>query len=193
MRNFDILWLTHGLVGTPHRVAFTDESPGVYQHVYTSNNVGNDGWRNCDRNLRNALRSLRLNSEYILAVEYDCLINQELHFDTGIDVGCRWYEYGQRRWDWLTEAERLPEEMKHLACGVVPLGVLLLSHKFIEAYISKNNIIDAMYKEDIFCELRFGTVARYLGFDITEMDWPDVRFNAIDRDTTKPSIYHPIK
>jgi len=196
MKTYTVLWLTHVGRGTPHRDAFTLHNPHITQHVYTCHlESRQEGWRNGDRGILEFLKSYKNDTDYLLVLEWDVLINKRYDPDPHIvGLGCRWPQFGSERWDWFREVPTLPSLLRYAACGAVPLGVLLLSKALCSALQQENDLITLAYHRDIFSELRLATVCRHLGLPPERMNGlEDVRFNNIERDTSRPSVYHPVK
>ena len=95
-------------------------------------------------------------------------------------------------WYWFWQRDRLPEDLRVKAGGIVPFNGIILSHRALAAITTRT------IPADVFCELRIGTLLRNTGFE--PCSWPAEKqsMNSYDRnliqfDPDRPGIYHPIK
>lgn len=200
--DFEVVWLTSGGRGTPHAAALQAANPDVISHVWSEPETGVEGWRNCDRNVREFWLACgdQVQADRVLFLEYDVFVNVDLRTlippekrRVGL-VGARLMTPVRdgRTFPPFGEVERLPREMRGLAIGIVPFAVALLTRAALDALAQPQH--DALFKADIFCELRFPTMVRVSGFAVEGCPlWPAVTTTPRRTAPTAPGLYHPVK
>ena len=200
---FEAVWMTTQASGTPHAEALQAANPGLRTHAcFSPQGEGEEliqRWRNCDRNIRawwDENRGL-VESDQVVFFEYDVFCNVDLRDRLPV-LGGPFGLAGPRIVSGLTEARnfwpfedapRLPRAMQALVCATAPLAVALLTRAALDAICSAE--YDAIFAEDIFCEVRLPTVVRNAGFKVVAMDLPQV--DCRPKPPTFPGIWHPVK
>lgn len=152
-------------------------------------------WRNCDKLIRDWLKNnvgeIRTNN--VLLIEWDVLVKKELP-DMFIDrVYCKEIRTIQhnRRWCWFNENNVLGE-YKRFAMGIVPFGFIMLNIDHINMWIDPK--FDKLYEQNIFCELRFGTIMNASNGKLSKYDLPYILGGNKKHDSlNKNELYHPVK
>ena len=191
--------------GLPHDAALRATNPGLTVHASIVAQGETQAayvaaWRNCDRNIREWWRRSResVAAGSVLFCEYDVLCNVDLRamirpLDPGVGIaGAKvMSRIRDRRSFWpFREIDRLPSAMHAKAIAIAPLAVLLISRAALDAILCET--FDETFGGDIFCEMRLPTVIRNAGFDVAEMELPNVGVTPLSV-TDKPGIYHPVK
>jgi len=92
-------------------------------------------------------------------------------------------------WYWWREIGRLPEDLREFSTGAAPLAGILFSRDAMEQMSPV--VLDI---EDVFSELRVGTVAKYLDLKIVEAGWPSIKALPLnDGELGQPGLYHMVK
>jgi hypothetical protein len=109
---------------------------------------------------------------------------------------CKKIERGPEWYWWDKHVPLLPERLRPLACGMVPLAVLFTRPHALDQVFAMH--YDEVYATDMISELRLGTLAHDQCLDITEMDMPGVHWHPVEWDFTDPvvrewGIYHAVK
>jgi hypothetical protein len=165
-------------------------------------------WRNCDKLLREWLKKNihKIKSQKVALLEWDVLFTKELPSDLDLKnkffskdlkiyrapketAKSRFYE-DEMQWRWFFEKHKLGR-FEQYACGVPIMGCLLTDVSFLRSLIDDE--FEPLYKEDIFCELRIGTIMNY-----KHMTWVPLFFmpNIVVRLcnlNSSPGFYHPVK
>jgi hypothetical protein len=98
-------------------------------------------------------------------------------------------------WPWFKEIHKLPYQIQPYSSGVMPFGAVTfisdeLMAKLTDFYL--NNFV-----KGVFCELRVGTIANYLGYPPVPNCHPAARnLTWTTRNSAfvpGPGIWHPIK
>lgn len=95
-------------------------------------------------------------------------------------------------WYWFEQRDRLPEDLRAKAGGVVPFNGIMLSHRALAAITARP------IPPDVFCELRIGTLLRNAGFEPCSLPREKRVMNSYERsliqfDPNRPGVYHPVK
>lgn len=155
-------------------------------------------WRNCDKFIRHWLKKNKhlITTERVALIEWDVLFTKELptHLNLKNKILTRTrhlYSKDRDDWNWFREISQLDDFQKS-ACGITIMGCLLFDKTFLDIWL--NQEFDPLYKKDIFCELRLGTIMNHsnIEWDTYSSFMPEVRFNCC----FKPEIlgyYHPVK
>lgn len=197
-----IVWLTSGTLGTPHARALQAANPGAEIHTWTAPDTGRDGWKNCDRNIREWWRAkwMEVRSEWVLFLEWDVFCDVPISSVITVPrkgVGMvvpRLFSVvaDRRRWMAFEEVPKLPREIQSLAIGGMPNAAVMLSLDALEAVLDPR--WDAVFAEDILSELRLGTVVRASGFKVvSDPLWKDVGTVPLDPEKCRGGIFHPVK
>lgn len=174
MDPFEICILTTPESGTPHIAALREANPDTRIHVhFTPRTADKEGWRNCDRNLRAWWRTNRgiVDSPGVIFLEWDVFANVPLASvirpSGGLSAARIARPNRDTGWPVFTETARLPREMRGFAAGAVPFAVLHVTREALDAASSPQ--WDTLFAADIFCELRFPTLLRFLGWQLGEL------------------------
>lgn len=199
----DVVWMTTTHHGIPHMRHLLKSNPSIRQwssnpQYSTDKTLQHQSWRNCDRAIRtwwqnNRNKTLATN---ILFIEYDVLITApiERYFNihaTGM-VG-KEFLTPQKNPEWVfwREIERLPAYLQPHACGITPLGVLMISRESLDTI--SDPIYNSVFEADIFCELRLATIAAHAGIQVkSNKNLQDVHC-VETKYIPNPGIYHSIK
>ena len=99
-------------------------------------------------------------------------------------------------WHWFNHGVQLPEKYKISEVGVAPMACMILSHECISE-ISNYYFKNIEELKDLFCELRIGTLANYLGFspcEISNEAKENITCGPINlNNMNRKSIYHWVK
>ena len=162
-------------------------------------------WRNGDELLRFWWKQNKdkITTPVVVVLEYDVLVTVKLpSLPPGIDLaGARvvtpttysnWYWFHQT--NEITKLDKLKIQDKHLT-GIVPFGGLIMKREVLDS-ISKTKW-DKAYTLDIFCELRFPTIAIIEKYKIGEIYLPNVgwapKYRYSSKEINNFGIYHPVK
>lgn len=102
------------------------------------------------------------------------------------------YHYGYQEWPWFREVDRLPTYLHCHAAGIAPFNGAMFSRRALEEVTKDDSVPD-----DVYCELRMGTLLKKNGLRIETMPWWE-KTNRwgnewIPFDPSKPWIFHPVK
>jgi len=204
MNNWTIFYSFHD---TPLHLDFVEKS-NPYADVIPLN-IKNEytqhfAWRNSDNLVRNKVRQQidRIKTHNVAIAEYDVLINEALP-EINIDsIYCKKIMRldNNKNWHWFKETNRLGP-LKEFALGLFPMGFLIMNIEHLNIWIDHQ--YDFLYEENIFCELRLGTVFNHSKCSIKEYDYPNIltrmalknqnipEQDLVDRQNSR--IYHPVK
>ena len=155
-------------------------------------------WRSIDATIYRWFRNRKVNARRYLIIEYDCLCNVDLNNYyaevmsadvAGIDLFTRADNPG---WKWFRDEEvnKLPYEDRTFAAGIVPFTCTIFSHEALE------NIVENVYRQDVFCELRLGTIIRKLGLRFQRLQLlmrSTICWHTYPWKTSRPGLFHSIK
>lgn len=153
-------------------------------------------WRNCDKQIRLWLKDnidvIKHNNVAIL--EWDVLLTKELpnlHIDKFYANLIKTPNIHGSNWSWFAENNKL-KTIEPFSVGVVPLCVLYCSNSHLQKWLSAE--YDWLYHEDIFCELRLGSIINHIGIQLTELRIGTIQSKPINLDKIKiGGIYHKVK
>lgn len=203
MYNWTIINTSHNN-NFPHKEYLYKHNPKaqiIFADIKSSLSPKN-GYYNSDRLIRNWLKnnySSIINTN-VAIFEWDTLCNMELpttiKLDNEIMVRNSIPYNNNKDWYWFKYKTNLGE-FSDFVHGLQPLGVLLIDRNSLKKILDTK--FDAIFNQHIFSELRFPTVANYLGIKIRQII--DTRFKYV---TTRPpynqtniipytGIYHPVK
>ena len=200
--DFELVIMTCGERGTPHRAVISAANPGLTIHVWSGEETGLDGWRNCDRNMREFWRAKRAEvaAQKVLFIEYDVFANVALGplmpaLQKGCGIVCAAVKSpvrDGRSWFPFQETNRLPAELQSVVIGTAPMAVLLCDRAALDAVLDAK--WDAVFEADVFCEIRLGTIMRSEGFSVVECSaWRGVGTRPMVPPGGASGIYHPVK
>ena len=177
-------------------------NPDVCVHIVeNSRPTRRDGWRNADQVLCEWYLAHRPDAERFVLIELDmlCTVSLREHFadtwDADISAANVRLPGRDDRWPWWSEVGRLPADMQPHATGAVPLAGILFSRRALDAIAP---VICRPEMNDIFAELRVGTVAASLGLKIAETG-PHAKCTVKGRgrfrpdQRRRPGLYHKVK
>ena len=176
-------------------------NPGVPVHVIENDRpTRQDGWRNADQVLCQWYLAHHPNAQRFALIESDmlCTVPLREHFadtwDADISAANVFLSDQDDHWPWWSEVGRLPANMRPHATGAVPLAGMLFSHRALDAIAP---VICRPEMNDIFAELRVGTVAAAQGLKIVETGphaKRTVRSNKLrPYRRRRPGLYHKVK
>ena len=202
---FEAVWMTTQEHGTPHAQALQAANPNLAIHVSAPPMAAPDdylhAWRNCDRNIRSWWRVNRdaTMKDAVLFLEYDVYCNADLRgiippLADGVGIAgpsvVNCVESRRSFWPFLY-IPRLPRDMQGMAIAAAPLAVLLISRAALDAALRPE--YDAVFADDIFCEVRLPTIIRHAGFQVAALPIT----NVVCVPQTPPAgaigIWHPVK
>lgn len=196
------VWLTSGNKGVPHLGRFLEKNPSVPVHVVNGRPFDDpaertNAWRNCDRLIRDWWRNTgnQLHFDKVLFLEWDVLFNEGIEevMPDGEFVVCDAKVPGKSDWIWFAETNSLPPEMRKNARGAAPLAIMALSRACLETMMS-HPLAEELFEADIFCELRFPSLARHCGFEPIDnrAGFPDVQFHEVTPGSGN-GVWHAVK
>jgi hypothetical protein len=179
--------------------AVSDLLPGAIDVAkFPSSWVSAHKWRSIDTTLYRWFENRTFNARRYLIVEYDCLCTVDLkqHYGELMTADVAGVDFFKRkdnpRWKWFMHSElnNIPEEDRKYAAGLVPLTCNMFSHEALE------KIVANVYRNDIFCELRLGTIINKLGLKYERL--PILKRSTICWHTyswqaNRPGLFHGIK
>lgn len=154
-------------------------------------------WRACDVPLYKWFLNRTHTARRYILVEYDVLpevsVNDYFSDVWNDDIGTPCYldkKTHKGKWNWFGEIDRLPEQYRQFAAGIVPLATLFVKHDALASIVDK-----AVGMNDIFCELRMGTCAKASGIVPRIMQKSkSVRHHiSLIKKLDCKTFYHPIK
>lgn len=163
--------MTNARCGTPHLGRFLRSNPDVPVHVVCGKALAGDdrtmAWRNCDRLIREwwMEQGRFLDFRRALFLEWDVVFDSPIDeiFPEGHFIGRDVHDPRTKQWTWFSEILSLPTELQSHALGVSPLAALMISRECLSA-MCEHPIADALFEQDIFCELRLPTLASACGY-----------------------------
>lgn len=200
--DFEVVWMSSGGHGFPHADALWASNPDLAAMRHTAPDTGEDGWRNCDRNIRAWWQAHRntVTVDRVLFLEWDVLVTQDLRevfparrVVPGLEgAALRTPVRDGRSWGVFEEVPRLPEAMRPHAVGIAPLSVVMLSRDALDAVCDPQ--WDDLFAADVFSELRLPTLVRFLGYPVqANARLLQVTCGPSFHPGNTPGIYHPVK
>lgn len=182
------VWLAYGDHVVIHQHEFSVHNPDVRQMVARSEH----DWRNCDRRIREWWRENRdaVTTPYVMFAELDTFVNCDITKTLSAVSGVGFNTIADEKWCWLSETNRLPDYLRPYATGVVPMGTALWHRSAVDVLAQPQ--YDAVFADDIFCELRSGTVLRHAGVKIERLAGCNIHCGG-QLATHTPNIHHPVK
>ncbi len=154
-------------------------------------------WRNCDRLLRFWLQKNKniIKTTRVALIEWDVLFTKPLPHELNTNEKVFSIDkkvYNKNEWIWFEESKKLKEYQKY-ACGLTIMGCLLMDSCIIDEWT--NTEFDDLYEQDIFCELRTGTIFNYknIRWESLSPFMPNIRYERANFDPGILDFYHPIK
>ncbi|HEY1121659.1 MAG TPA: hypothetical protein VGE67_08670 [Haloferula sp.] len=162
-------------LGLPHLDTFMKWNPGVPVHVVSlpelAGNARRAAWRNADVSMMKwwERQGRHLQFDHVVFLEWDVLFAAPLGevFPPDGDFFCKDIKKPGDPWMWFNEIGRLHEELRPHATGVAPLAVMRISRAALDA-MHQHPLREALYNLDVFCELRFPTLAVASGYEPAE-------------------------
>lgn len=206
MNTYSVIWATVDHYGTPHKEEFAKFNPDVPQ--FTCSRPRSYGpemiraWRNCDASLRQWWRENghQIKTSHVAVVEWDVLIREDINKifsgKPGIEIAGKTKHPMLHPWQWFEEANRIPGGILGGGClmGMVPFCLFGIS---VECFNKMDNgFYDPVFDDDIFCELRFPTIAMHSGFQVWPSAYDCSNIGIEPREfpkETETGIFHPIK
>lgn len=194
--DFDVVWMTCGTRGTPHAATLKQFNPSVICHVNVSTETGLDGWRNCDRNIRDwwTENSGKTSASGILFLEWDVHVNCDLRtIFPKVHFGIEGPHMRKGHFSPLArEFDKLPAEMQSSVILMAPTAVLLLSRAALDDVTDPK--YDELFASDILSEIRLATVVSTAGFTCVEnTGLKQVKCFKKPFFGTGPGVFHPVK
>lgn len=202
--NYTVLIQTHrdknGIPILPHLKWLRLSNPDAIIHIIIAKDLQPlENWRNCDRILRDWWKQnkSKISTSLVCVVEYDVLITKKLpHLLDNSDLcGNTLMSYvNESRWDWFRERDRLNLKADNEAVGLVPFAFLCMKRDVLDDICS--NKWDSVYEKDIFCELRFPSIVRNSGYNISSYNLDTIHFCNINTNNVNfeiPGYFHSVK
>lgn len=151
-------------------------------------------WRNCDKQIRLWLKDNidLIKHNNIAILEWDVLLTKALP-DLHID---KFYANEIKipnihGWPWFKEKYKL-KIIERFSAGIAPLAVIYCHKSHLYKWLSAE--YDWLYNEDIFCELRLGSIINHMGIELAELGIETIQCRSINLDKIKiDCIYHKVK
>lgn len=155
-------------------------------------------WRSIDSTLYRWFANRTFNSRRYLVVEYDCFCNVNLvaYYAAVMSADVAGIDLFKRaenpRWKWFMESEigKLPSADRPYAAGIVPFTCTMFSHEALEGIVAN------VCRNDVFCELRLGTVVSKLGLNFARLSIPNresICWHIYPWRTDRQGLFHSIK
>jgi hypothetical protein len=148
-------------------------------------------WRNCDLVIYDWYRNDRkVECDYWIYLEWDthCTVPLRPIYEPAYPCTASIVKLNPStsNWYWFKDLKRLPRQYHQFACGVVPLcGIAICDDGLAK-------ISEAAPRGDIFCELRFGTLANYFGYTPTPLK-ANNNLTAHRVFPYEPGLWHKVK
>jgi hypothetical protein len=158
----------------------------------------------------------------LLVMEYDVIVTTKITddmFTDGVRALEKFYYFNTpeqplkptdswktAEWWWGFDGDKLPLELKEVACKITPLSIVWYNTKALDFLILKR--WDDVFRSDILCEIRIPTILNF--HKVPLHDW-DVNCDIFTRNSStsiseesesdvlqkiknyEPGIYHPVK
>ncbi len=185
---FEVLWMTYEGQPLIHQREFSKHND-VKQHIVTSHVEPKlFAWRNCDVALRNWWNN-QIESEFLLVIEWDVYINEKVNiiFGNTFQKGATFQEIktAGKPWYWWRESSKIPMR----PAGVVPFGVALYDRDALNKICDPK--YDNLFRQDIFCELRMGSVLLDAGVPMNAFGLPSISYK--NTKVSGKGIFHAVK
>ena len=186
-------------------------NPTVPIHIIENDRpTKRDGWRNVDQVLCQWYLANRPPGRRFALIESDMLCTMTLrdHYAATWDADLSAAHIVQpgppaaeaisgvrrRHWYWFREVGHLPENMRRSAMGVVPLAGIMFSRRALDAIAP---VVCRPEMDNVFCELRIGTAAAWLGLTVVETGphaKRTITVGPLNANACKqPGLYHKVK
>jgi len=170
----------------------------VNVHNYPSRWNTHDLWRFADTIFYRWFLNCRVEAKHYALIEWDTYCNVSIKEACkevwNLDIGCaNFYTLKNNpNWYWFNngELDRLSDEDRLYAAGIVPFGFILFS------YEAAKKIVDEVTSNDVFSELRLGTTVNKLGLKVGLINKKFSKYLKCEVEHTnfsKPGLYHPKK
>lgn len=154
-------------------------------------------WRGVDATLYRWFHNRTLNARRYLLCEYDCLCTVSLsdYYSDVWDADVAGVEFFTRddnpHWKWFRdEMNSIPSEDRSYTAAIVPFTCTMFSHVALE------KIVANIYRHDVFCELRLGTIVNKLGLKfqrLPRLERSTLCWHEYPWQTNRPGFFHAIK
>lgn len=196
------VWLTSGNKGLPHLGRFLSKNPLIPVHVVNGKSPDDPrertiAWRNCDRLIREWWKNTGQHQPFdrALILEWDVLFNERIEevIPGGDFIVCDVKCPGESDWNWFAETNCLPPEMRKNARGAAPLSIMAASRTCLETMMT-HPLAEELFESDIFCELRFPSLANHCGFEPVDnrAGFPEVQFHEVSPGKGN-GVWHAVK
>lgn len=154
-----------------------------------------DTWGSCDTMIYRWFPQRTVQAKRYIVCEWDTLATTSMPafyadaWDADVGVVNVVTPASNPDWLWFRFMPFMGEMADH-AMGLFPLSGTLLSHAALQA------ICEAPVIEDVFCELRLGTMANWAGLTLTPMPFARETISydqKLIRLSDAPGLYHPVK
>lgn len=200
--DFEVVWMSSGGHGFPHADALWASNPDLAATRKVSPDTGEEGWRNCDRNIRDWWKAhgAGVQARRVLFLEWDVLVTVDLRtifparrVIPGLEgAALRIPTRDARSWPVFEEVAGLPERMRPHAVGIAPLSVVMLSREALDAISGEE--FDEAFSRNVFSELRLPTAVRVAGHEVDgNPRLVNVTCGPSFHPGEVPGIYHPVK
>jgi hypothetical protein len=194
MSAVSIIVTSYGEKGFPWLAQLREGNPHAEIHLAPDLRSGAkvELWRNADRHLRAWWRECRsvVKGEVVWVLEYDVMVIGELPPFHGAGLAGK-DAAPPVDWEWWSERVRLGA-LSQRAQGLAPLGVLVMRRAVLDAIASPEWA--PWFAADIFCELRFATIAAASGFPVETIELPKVEWHRVPKPSPgQTGIYHSVK
>jgi hypothetical protein len=202
--DFECVILTTPAMGTPWLDELREHNPGLVIHVHEAADPADEmermeGWRNCDRNVREWWRGNRekVQAGRVLFLEWDVFVSCDLeeHVPVGNGLHCARVKMPvkDRGWSGFREVPKLPRELRGYAIGCEPSAVLMASSDVLDELLDEE--WDDVFSDDILSEIRLGTVVRFAGYSVAGFPgWAETVWMTPQRVKDGFSgVLHPVK
>lgn len=191
-----VVFFTHGEHLLPHIDSFLRYNQGLGYFIHLDTEPHSSKWRNHDRTIRDWWKENghRVKSDYVWFFEWDALIRCNLSkIYLNYDIHCAYPRiHGIHDWQWWRHISRLPKKLHRYSRGMVPFGNFAIKTSAMDRIADVE--WDGLFNAEIYSELRFPTLAHYLGLQIIQE--PSMRYCGhipINGSITKEGIFHPVK
>ena len=212
--DFRVVWMTDVLSGTPNKARFTDLYPDIQQSVNYADSFPHGtsererAWYDADLRILNWWRKNRnlVSEKNVLFFESDVRLNGKTfdnYFSVRNGIGASYIKNFTTEWCWAnSETPKFPNEIKSHFMGFQPLAVIQADPRTLNLLVDSidaNPMLKKMQEDMIFCEVRLGTIANYLGIDVYENTtlhnriFHQASYDAHKPDVELPGIWHPVK
>lgn len=182
---------------------YYDNNPVVLQHLNLINQYNSDCtiipletkkstdkrvWRNCDLAIYDWYKNDRkVECDYWIYLEWDtyCTVPLRPIYEPTYPCTAAMVKFPISNWYWFKDFYKLPDQYHQYVCGVVPFCGTAICDEGLK------RISEIAPRSDIFCELRFGTLANFLGYKPRPLETPtNLHSHTVKPDS--PGIWHKV-